>query len=334
MNMLKNIPLCLLCLLFSNCDRQKQKEGDLPVIERYTDNKANLSDLFDEVTVVPLETDPDGLVGLGAWRIEVFDEKIFLLNQTYSHHNILCFDSSGGFLFKIDKLGKGENEYTFLNDFFIDENRKEIVLDTESGRFFRFDLSGEFVGETWTKDVYYGRHISLLNDSVLVMLNDQTVLPEGIDLMTIDANTFDIKEQSPARSILSGYLTPILPISVYHENVLFYDSTDTIFDVSDILDRRPKYVVDMGDEQRKSQEIILKEIETNTYEGFLKIASELFVEKKHVLGKALFENDRYIVVGYAEQSDKSEDRLARRADIGGIGLYIHALGGRENAGRL
>ncbi len=327
---IKIIPGIICLLLLANCVRHQEVDTDVNVIKAHSGNKTKLSELFDEVAIVPLETTSQGLVGVGALKVEVFGEKVFVLNQLASHCNILCFDTSGKFLFVIDEIGNGPGEYTYLGDFLIDHGKEEIILCSEQGRFFRFNMSGEFIAETQTSDVYYSRQMCIVNDSTLVAFNDQSTLPKGIDLLTINYKTFDVEKESPAHSMLSGAMEPRLPISVHDDNILFYDATDTIFDISDISNRVAKYVLDFGDTQREGREIIQNEMQVGSYEAGANKGLELFLTQQYVICPALFENNRFIAIGYMEQAVVSEKPDARYSFV----LYDKESGESYNSGDM
>ena len=85
---------------------------------------------------IPLETTDRGLTGLHVTRIECFEDRIYLLNKMSSHSSILCFNKEDGrFLFVIDRIGQGPEEYSYLNDFLIDIDKRNIVLLSENGRY-------------------------------------------------------------------------------------------------------------------------------------------------------------------------------------------------------
>lgn len=295
------LPAFCVLLLIVSCNRQKENP-DTPVIHSNTKNKAVFSDLFEDIIVVPLETHASGLLGLTALRIEVFQNKIFILNRLSSRSNILCFDSSGQFLFTIDKFGNGPEEYTHLGDFFIDRKNECLVLISEKGNFYRFDFSGQFMDKKHTEDVYYSRHASYLNDSTVLIFNDQNVLPQGIDLLSVDLNTFNIGTLSASKSVLSGIIPPRLPVSIHREQALLYDATDTIFDISDISNRIAKYAIDFGSSHRSNLKILIQSVKNLTDNEISEKIFEYFADKQLFTLPALFENNDFLVVGYAENS--------------------------------
>jgi len=152
-----------------------------------------------------------------------------------------------------------------------------------------------------------------LNDSTALAFNDQSTLPKGIDLLNINLNTFNIEKTSVARSVLSGFLTPRLPISVYSKQVLFYDATDTIYDVSDISKRIAKYSVNFGHNQRKSINTIAQGISNSTDNELLGKFKSLFTSKQLMAMFTLFENSRFLVIGYAENSVPAKDFIVKNS---------------------
>jgi hypothetical protein len=272
-------------------------ETDIPTIHAGTGDSTKLSSLFNSVTIVPLETHPEGLIGLYVNRIEVFEDKIFMFNERHAGPNILCFHSSGRFLFNIDWLGTGPQEYTILNDFFIDEKSENVVLSTQRRSFFRIDLSGQFSEIIQAEDIYQVRQMVYLNDSTVLAFNDiRSVLP-GIDLLTLDAGTFNIRETSKAQNALIKILHPFLPISIHSDRVLYY-ALDTIFDVTGISNRKAMYTVDFGRAHRVNMNTLVRHAETMSYDQLLDRIRNMLAYRQLFFVLALFENSRFLVINY------------------------------------
>ena len=279
-------------------------KADVPVISAETRYRTKLSNLFSSVTIVPLETHSNGLIGLDVRRIEVFNDQIFMLNFRHAGHNILCFHSSGRFLFNIDRLGPGPQEYAILNDFFIDRTRENLVLATGRLRFFRIDLSGHLLEIKQADDIYQGRQMIYLNDSTILVFNDiGSVLPD-IDLLALDAETFNIRGTSKARNNLGRVLYLMSPISVHSGRVLYY-ATDTIFDATDISNRTIMYAVDFGRAHRLSVNTLKRHAETMTHDQLFDRAIDMFTRRQLFMPLALFENNRFIVINYRQNSSRA-----------------------------
>jgi hypothetical protein len=92
---------------------------------------------------------------------------------------------------------------------------------------------------------------------------------------------------------ITGILFPLLSINIHDDRVLYYESTDTIFDITDITDRKAKYFVDFGSSHRKSILYLLRNSNTLSYEELINQTLSFFAENKlNALVTTFFENDR------------------------------------------
>jgi hypothetical protein len=290
-------------LLFIVTSCTHQSKIDIPVIQANTGNKAKISQLFPNSEIIPLETNSSGLMGLSFFRIEPFQDRIYILNQLSSHQNILCFDNDGHHLFTLDKKGEGPGEYTYLGDFFIDRKKEQLILDSENNRFYYFDKDGQFLFVKQSDDDYFSRQICSYKDSVYFVFNDQSVLPKEYDLLTVDPETMNIVKKSPAGNLLSGILYSRL--SIHDDRVLCYEATDTIFDITDVIDRKAEYIVDFGSSHHKSILYLLRNSKTLSDKELMNQTLAFFVETKLNLISTFFENDRFLAIGYIENGDHS-----------------------------
>jgi hypothetical protein len=302
---MKKLLVCSLIALTVSC--KDVTVTDIPVIQANTNSKAKISQLFSSVEIIPLETDSSGLMGLMFMRIETFRDRIYILNQLPFHKNILCFDNEGHYLFTLDRIGNGPGEYTYLGDFFINRKNKQLVLMSEHRKCYYFDLDGQFLFKRQSEDTYFSRQMCSYNDSIYYAFNDQSINPAGYDLLAIDPETMNIAEKSLAGNPLSGILEPVLPVSIHNGRVLYYDATDTIFDITNITDRKAGYFVNFGSSHRESILNLLRSSKTSSSDDMHKQITGLFAEKKlSAVATALFENDRFLSVEYlgiAEQSN-------------------------------
>jgi hypothetical protein len=296
--------IVLLLFIATGCKHRSNTE--ITVIQANANNKAKISQLFSGVEIIPLETNPSGLMGVGFCRIETFRDRIYFLNRLSSHKNILCFDNKGHYLFTIDRIGRGTEEYTYLGDFFINQKNEQLVLNTNNKTHHYFDLDGQFLYKQQSEDTYFNRHMCSYNDSVYYAFNNPLEYPAGYDLLTIDPETMNIVEKSLSVSPLSGILYPILPISIHDGHVLFYDATDTIFDITNITDRKAKYFTDFGSSHRESILYLLRNSKTLSYDEMLKQLTGFIAAKKlSAPVTSFFENDRFLSIGYFEVAGQS-----------------------------
>ena len=98
--------------------------------------------LFSSARIIPLETTEESLIA-EIDKILIHEEKIYILD---SRQNIVfVFNIDGHFLFKIDKKGRGPEEYNFLYDIAINPYNQSLELLDPMGNFLAYDLNGRFI---------------------------------------------------------------------------------------------------------------------------------------------------------------------------------------------
>ncbi len=91
--------------------------------------QVNLSELVDSISYIRLETNPNCLLG----RIrQVIIKKNHIYILDISSHAIFVFDKYGKFVSKLDKRGKGPEEYSSLGPTLVDDDEKYIELFTNT----------------------------------------------------------------------------------------------------------------------------------------------------------------------------------------------------------
>lgn len=181
--MRKIIVLILFFAIVVSCKKTETSDINIRRIDIEEATKSNISTLFDDIDFIPLETTDQGLTGLEIIRMECIDDRMYLLNKMSSHSNILCFNNEAGkFLFVINRIGQGPNEYTYLGDFLIDHDMRDIVLLSENRRYLYFDLDGNFLFDKKTDDTYFSRQLLYINDSTYLAYHDSSLPPEGYNI--------------------------------------------------------------------------------------------------------------------------------------------------------
>lgn len=107
-------------------------------------DKVSVLDLVDSISVVQLETKEESLIG-GIQRIISYKNRFYILD--YNLQAILCFNANGEYLFKINKRGRGPEEYTYLGDFNIDPYNNQLMLLVPWGNILYYDLDGNFISK-------------------------------------------------------------------------------------------------------------------------------------------------------------------------------------------
>ena len=94
-----------------------------------------LSEFAGDVEFVPLQTTENSLIS--------FVHGFTMSNNRYYINNlyqILCFDADGKYLFRLDKNGRGPEEYLYINDFDINTENQLIILDRN--RIVKYKITG------------------------------------------------------------------------------------------------------------------------------------------------------------------------------------------------
>lgn len=91
----------------------------------------NLSEIATDIQYIPLETSPEALLRFVNYLKAANDK--FYINTV---REILCFDKSGKFLYKLDQQGRGPNEYVYLSDYDIKPEKNLMIVLTRGKLYF------------------------------------------------------------------------------------------------------------------------------------------------------------------------------------------------------
>ena len=106
------------------------------------ENSINLSELFDNIEPVYLETNDSSLIGDNP-KISFTEKHIFIRSE----NTIKIFDFEGKFLKSIDKRGEGSGEYNNISDFYINKKLERIeILDKGQKKILNYTYDGEYLG--------------------------------------------------------------------------------------------------------------------------------------------------------------------------------------------
>jgi hypothetical protein len=124
------IIIFLTSLLYS-CKEHKNT-GEVIKINPYeAKDEINLSEIADSVKYIKLQTDSNCVMG----RIhDIFIREKYIYALDVSQHIIFVFDKNGKLISKLDKRGKGPDEYLRLGPTFIDDNEEFIEFINYSGK--------------------------------------------------------------------------------------------------------------------------------------------------------------------------------------------------------
>ncbi len=124
--------LCIGIFLFS-CNKQIENKGEIIELNPLeATNEILLSEFIDSIQYIKLKTDSNTVIGR-IHEIVIKDKYIYV--QDISQGIIFVFDKTGTLKSKLDKMGRGPDEYTKLGPFFIDSNEDFVEIINWSGKY-------------------------------------------------------------------------------------------------------------------------------------------------------------------------------------------------------
>ena len=289
--MKKELLFIVLTMMFLCCCDKDEKKCE--TINISDSSKKSLNEMFNSITLIPLETSDESLIGIDLRKLEVYNHRLYLLNSSHSSNNVLCFADDGKFLFKIDRIGDGPEEYAGLYDFFINKTTQQLLLLNENNIISYNDLDGNFLCSKKKPEDTYTRQLIYVNDSTYFGYNDAECSPNESNLIDFDAKTFGIRTES---NILKeplgnfGFRT----LAVYEGGIFFYNTTNNIiYDITDLNFPQEVYFLNLGKDVTNMKKNIGKQNISDDEKAAL-ILQEFYRNEKIKIENSFFINKKWI----------------------------------------
>jgi len=121
---MKPFTIFILILLLTCCTNEKSTSiVTLDIVTPDGPELTNLSEIAVDIQYIPLETSPKTVMRFLNYLKATEDKYYF--NTILE---LLCFDKNGKFLYKLDSQGRGPEEYTYLSDYDILPDKKQIMV--------------------------------------------------------------------------------------------------------------------------------------------------------------------------------------------------------------
>lgn len=214
------------------------------VTKSYPEKELILQDFMD-VEYIPLETN-DEFVTQGV--VMAIGNKYLLVKNRSNDGDIFVFDrNTGKALRKINKMGKGPEEYNHITDIVLEEEKNEIFINSmTTKKILVYDLFGNF--KRSFKHTEDARYINVCNydKENLICYNELVYYKDGENRGSESFNTIISKQDgSITRNIYLPFdvikaplvkdgdrtvSTAVLPIIPYHDTWLLVEtSSDTVY---------------------------------------------------------------------------------------------------------
>ncbi len=139
--MIKKLFILLIVTCFTMCTKKSQTNGAI-FVDMDRPEKVSLFDYFRSIELIPLETSSDVLIK-GIYKMVIHQDRYYALDPI--QRIIFVFDKMGNFLFKIDKKGQADGEYSHIQDFNFNPFSGNLEILEAYGRVLIYDLSGNYI---------------------------------------------------------------------------------------------------------------------------------------------------------------------------------------------
>jgi hypothetical protein len=127
------------------CSKHEGKRESPPVIKFQPAVSIDMAQFIEDVRIVQLENHPYAEI-LDIDKVETYKDKIFLLDKRL--RSVLCFDTTGRFVFRIQNTGNGKGEYRDLDAMWMNDGAEQILLHSFSlKKILAYGLDGTFQSE-------------------------------------------------------------------------------------------------------------------------------------------------------------------------------------------
>jgi hypothetical protein len=130
-----------LALFFCSCqNKDNSAVRTIDVLSPAGPEIKNLSEIATDIQYIPLETHPDAFMKFVGY-LKASNDK-FYINTVLE---LLCFDKSGKFLYKLNQQGRGPGEYVYLSDYDIRPEKNLMIVLTRGKLNFYNETDTGFV---------------------------------------------------------------------------------------------------------------------------------------------------------------------------------------------
>lgn len=164
MNKINNFILLFVVICMFSC-KEQQNEISLESSSSisFHINKAkkieNFSDICNGVTFIELETKDEAAIE-NIDKLKITNDRIYIQDRS----QIVIFDISGNYIYKINNKGAGPHEYIEISDFDITLNNEILISDGLSKKIIVYDNHGNYISHKVFSS--FIESIAVLNDSL------------------------------------------------------------------------------------------------------------------------------------------------------------------------
>lgn len=221
--------IIILAIILASCSRQNEKIigenlGILP--NSFTPKDLSLSEIATDIKIIPLSND----IPIPSVRFIIWNDSIFYIAYK-AQGKIYRFAQDGNYIDMLDKQGRGEGEYQYIVDFFIDKSTGYIYVSTNINKIVVYDNNFNHL-----RDIKYpqkrdgGLRAKWLDNYIHIFYFNYT--GQGYNWFKIDT-LGNVLDSSPCVDTYK-LPAPTFAIQLFHNNnklYRYFDYNDTIYEI-------------------------------------------------------------------------------------------------------
>ncbi|MGD9558047.1 MAG: 6-bladed beta-propeller [Mangrovibacterium sp.] len=258
---MRKFTFILVCLFWSCNPRNANRILEYTRIPINTERALTtlpMSEIFSEVSYIPLETSDENLIGT-VNQLLVYQDRFYVLDEDQTQ-SVYCFTQEGKFQYKIDRKGKGPGEYSQVNRISIDHDNNNLLLFcAKSHQVLVFHLEGNYIRshriDLWANDFSY------MDNDIAVFFGDYTRNERYAknqatpNLLITDTKGYKVHYLDlffPSTVNFSALSSTANSFSSYHDGTvaLIVPYNDTIYQITSKSVKREFYI-DFGQMKKK-----------------------------------------------------------------------------------
>ena len=237
----------VLLMLLTGCN--KNKDNSL-IIDLDRNDQVSIFDLVDSISVVKLETNENCFLSFLVQRI-IYKNRFYFFD--YKQRIIFCFDNNGKFLYKINKFGRGPDEYEAIASFSIDKFNDQLMILVPYGSILYYDLDGKFISkEKLPSEIIAYNEVHSINKDVLLFISSNKIRAAYYS----KSNKSLIKRFMEVTPEQDKVFSSTRRTYNYKDSIYYNDYTNnTIFNLSNITFNNIKHKWNFGENNNTNEQL-------------------------------------------------------------------------------
>ncbi|HBZ24633.1 MAG TPA: hypothetical protein DEO54_00155 [Rikenellaceae bacterium] len=238
--------IALISFIFFGCKNQDKTQ----IIDLDRNDKVSIFDLVDSISVVKLETNENCLLSF-LIQGTIYKNRFYFFD--YKQRIIFCFDNNGKFLYKINKFGRGSDEYEAIASFSIDKFNDQIMILVPYGSILYYDLDGKFISkEELPSEIIAYNEVHSINKDVLLFISNNKIRAAYYS----KSDKRLIKRFLEVTPEQKEVFSPLRRTYNYKDSIYYNDYTNnTVINISNITDNQIRHKWDFGENNNTKEQL-------------------------------------------------------------------------------